>query len=205
MHTETQPKPVPSGTRCRLLEAAMCIFARDGLHKATTRVIAEEAGVNEVTLFRHFQNKDGLLGAVIGHSVQTHAEEGLDEARWNGDLKQSLLQFGHSLYANLVRDEAFIRTMVGEAHRYPDHAQKVIMDAVKPMRTRFIANLETARHHGQVRQDLDLSIVADSFTAMLFGGMLRNTAGGAEDYPAETYVATCVDVFAAGLAPVPCP
>ena len=52
---------------------------------------------------------------------------------------------------------------------------------------------------------LDLSIAADSFTAMLFGGMLRNTAGCAEDYPPETYVATCVDVFAAGLAPVPCP
>lgn len=189
------------GTRDRLLEAAMKVFARDGLHKATTRGIAEEAGVNEVTLFRHFQNKDGLLAAVIGQAVQSHAGDGLDDARWEGDLKKSLHHFAKTLYANLVRDEAFIRTMVGEAHRHPDYAQKVILDAVQPMRARFIGNLEAARKKGQVRRGLDLGIAADTFTAMLFGGMLRHTGGCAEDYTAEKYVATCVDVFAAGIAP----
>jgi AcrR family transcriptional regulator len=195
-------KPAASSTRGRLLEAATHVFARDGLHKATTRVIAGEAGVNEVTLFRHFQNKDGLLAAVISHLMESHALQGLDEALWTGDLKKSLLHFAKSLYANLVRDEAFIRTMVGEAQRHPGYAQQIIVDAVKPMRTRFLAHLESARKAGQVRKGLDLAVAADSFTAMLFGGMLRNTAGCAEDYSPDTYVATCADVFAAGLAPV---
>lgn len=195
------PAAAAAGTRERLLGAAMRVFARDGLHKATTRVIADEAGVNEVTLFRHFQNKDGLLAAVISKAVQTHTGDGLDEARWTGDLKKSLLHFGKTLYANLVRDEAFIRTMVGEGQRHPEYAQKVILDAVKPLRARFIANLEAARKTGQVRKGLDLAIAADTFTAMLFGGMLRNTGGCSENYTADKYVATCVDVFASGLAP----
>ena len=49
---------------------------------------------------------------------------------------------------------------------------------------------------------IDLAVAADAFTGMLFGGMLRNTAGCSENYSAESYVATCVEVFAAGLAPV---
>ena len=49
-----------------LLTAAARIFARDGLEGATTRAIANEAGVNEVTLFRQFGTKEHLLEAVVG-------------------------------------------------------------------------------------------------------------------------------------------
>lgn len=195
-------KPETPATRERIIEAAMKVFARDGLHRATTRIIAEEAGVNEVTLFRHFQNKDGLLSAVMIQAVLSHAKDGIgEEAEWTGDLKKNLLRFAKGFYAMMARDEAFLRTMVGEAKRYPDHAQKVIMEAVRPVRARFIANLEAARKAGKIRKGLDLGIAADSFTGMLFGGMLKITANCNEGYTPEQYVATCVDVFAAGLAP----
>lgn len=196
-------RPAPAGAREKLIEAATRVFARDGLHKATTRNIAEEAGVNEVTLFRHFQNKDGLLAAVMAHAVQTHAGDGLDEAVWTGDLRKSLLHFARGLYANLLRDEELIRTMVGEAKRHPDYSRQLILEAVKPLRERFVGNLEAARKAGLIRRGLDLAIAADCFTAMLFGGMLRNSGMCFENYSADKYVTTCVDVFLAGLAVTP--
>src|SRR5271156_951372 len=52
-------------TKQRILEAAILIFARDGVSGATTREIARVAKVNEVTLFRHFKNKEELLRQVI--------------------------------------------------------------------------------------------------------------------------------------------
>jgi len=195
--------PAPS-TRDRILDAALLAFARDGLQGATTRTIAQEAGVNEVTLFRHFQNKEGLLGAVMTRVVQSHHHEApMEEEDWTADLKGNLLKFAQDLYAKLVRDEPFLRTMIGEGRRHQDHAKTVIMDAVKPVRDRFIANLETARKAGLVREGLDLGIASDAFTAMLFGGMLRNTGGCSWGYEPPQFVATCVDVFAAGLAPLP--
>ncbi|MDB6075409.1 MAG: transcriptional regulator, TetR family [Verrucomicrobiaceae bacterium] len=193
--------PAPS-TRDRILKAALLAFARDGIQGATTRTIAQEAGVNEVTLFRHFQNKEGLLAAVMVHVVQSrHQDASGDDAEWTGDLKQNLQRFAEDLYAKLVGDEPFLRTMIGEGRRHQDHAKTVIMDAVKPVRDRFIANLETARKAGLVRGDLDLGIASDAFTAMLFGGMLRSTGGCSWGYEAPQFVSTCVDVFAAGLAP----
>src|SRR5258708_19287405 len=52
-------------TRQRILEAAERVFSRDGFQGATTREIAREAGVNEVTLFRHFRSRDDLLRETI--------------------------------------------------------------------------------------------------------------------------------------------
>jgi AcrR family transcriptional regulator len=191
-------------TRERIIEAAMKVFSRDGLHRATTRIIAEEAGVNEVTLFRHFQNKDGLLSEVMTQAVLAHAQAGMgEEKEWTGDLKRNLLRFAKGFYAMMVRDEAFMRTMVGEAKRHPDHARKIILEAVRPVRARFIANLEAARKSGQIRKGIDLGAAADCLTGSLFGGMLRISAGCSEGYTPEQYVATCVEIFAAGLAPAP--
>ena len=49
----------------RILEAALKVFASEGYTGATTRRIAEEANVAEVTLFRKFQSKENLLREVL--------------------------------------------------------------------------------------------------------------------------------------------
>ena len=57
-------------SRERILEAAGRVYAKHGFRGATTRLIAIEAGVNEVTLFRTFGSKGALLEAVLGpHSA----------------------------------------------------------------------------------------------------------------------------------------
>src|SRR3982751_3807637 len=51
--------------RDRILDAAKKVYAQHGFRGATTRLIAIEAGVNEVTLFRTFGSKSALLEAVL--------------------------------------------------------------------------------------------------------------------------------------------
>jgi len=48
-------------TRQSILDAAAELIGERGYRATTTRAIAERAGVNEVTTFRHFGNKKGLL------------------------------------------------------------------------------------------------------------------------------------------------
>lgn len=61
MYLLTDPDP----TRARLLRAGLQLLAERGYRGATTREIARRAGVNEVTLFRHFGGKDALLRAAL--------------------------------------------------------------------------------------------------------------------------------------------
>ena len=61
----------------RILSAAMKVFAKEGYEGATTKKIANEAGVNEVTIFRNFKSKKNLLEVVIDKN-QHEALETLD-------------------------------------------------------------------------------------------------------------------------------
>ena len=52
-------------SRMKILAAAQRVYAEHGFRGATTRRIAEMAGVNEVTLFRIFGGKDALLEEAV--------------------------------------------------------------------------------------------------------------------------------------------
>jgi AcrR family transcriptional regulator len=59
-------------SRERILEAAARVYSKHGFRGATTRLIAAEAGVNEVTLFRTFGSKGVLLEAVLEENEPCH-------------------------------------------------------------------------------------------------------------------------------------
>ena len=48
-------------TEEKIINATFRIFQKEGIDKATTKKIAAEAGVNEVTIFRKFENKKNLV------------------------------------------------------------------------------------------------------------------------------------------------
>src|SRR5262245_40719588 len=51
--------------RKRILESAREVFARCGLEGARTRDLAKAAGINQATLFEHFQSKEELFAAAV--------------------------------------------------------------------------------------------------------------------------------------------
>jgi AcrR family transcriptional regulator len=51
--------------RQQILEVASATFARKGYQGTTTREIAEQAGINEALLFRHFPSKENLYWTLI--------------------------------------------------------------------------------------------------------------------------------------------
>lgn len=48
-----------------ILKAALILFAEQGYAATSTSKVAKEAGVSEGLIFRHFQNKEGLLNAIM--------------------------------------------------------------------------------------------------------------------------------------------
>ena len=61
--------------RDQLLEAAARLYAETGYRGATTRRIAMQAGVNEITLFRHFGSKDALMREAIARAGSSDAHQ----------------------------------------------------------------------------------------------------------------------------------
>ncbi|MEH2130072.1 MAG: TetR/AcrR family transcriptional regulator [Nostoc sp.] len=191
-------------TRTRLIEAASQVFASLGVQGATTREIARVAGVNEVTLFRHFASKEQLLGAVMKNALALQTEALAYPEAWTQDLKIDLRHYAH-LYNNMLEaQEDLIRTFIGEAKRHPDAAKQVIQEAVKPLGEKLIAYLQSSQRRGTVRADLDPFPAVDMFTGMLLAGMLcRSAKFNQGSYSCEDYIETCVDIFVRGISATP--
>lgn len=48
-----------------ILKSALILFAEQGYAATSTSKVAKEAGVSEGLIFRHFENKEGLLNAIM--------------------------------------------------------------------------------------------------------------------------------------------
>ncbi len=108
-------------TKTRLIEAALDLFAERGVTETTTKAVAERAQVNEVTLFRHFGNKHGLLLAVMEDSV-VFAKLGkalLEQANSKASVSQALQDYAEVSLQALDRVPKLVRSVVGEAGQYP--------------------------------------------------------------------------------------
>ena len=81
-----------NSSRERLIHAALTLFLSQGVSQTTTRQIADLAGVNEVTLFRNFGNKYGLLQAVIqtAPTFRNLGEGLMQQTVETGDHRQAL-------------------------------------------------------------------------------------------------------------------
>lgn len=169
--------PEIPNTRQRLLEAAREEFGEKGIESATTRGIAERAGCNEVTLFRHFESKQKLLGAVVQHT----AEEFLGSCEWpessSGDPAKDLLKFARIYNESMERCEGMMRALIGEGRRQPHLCKELIGDVLLPFHRRIAAYLDLRKKDGIVRRNLDTMAFAEIFTSTLMGGLLRRSAG----------------------------
>jgi AcrR family transcriptional regulator len=192
--------PPSSPTRQRLLDAAFHVCSERGLHGATTREIADVAQVNEVTLFRHFGNKEKLIQALFQRVVATQTESLNATEPDAHDLERDLSRYARRYHEVLTANEALIRTIIGEARRHPEQARQVMCEAGRAMREHLIEYLRAAQKAGSVRRDLELGPAIDSFTGMLLAGMLRRTGfAGYLDYSSDDYVTTVVDLFLRGI------
>ena len=103
--------------RDQLLDAAARVYAEAGYRGATTRRIASEAGVNEITLFRQFGSKDALMREAIARHPQGAAVP-LPEQPENP--VREITDFARAHLEQMRERRSLIRTCMGEFEEHPD-------------------------------------------------------------------------------------
>jgi len=106
----------PEETRERILAATRDVIGRKGKRGATTREIADVAGVNEATLFRHFGTKEALLIACAQHFCGYLELAGV-AASLTGDVTEDLLALARLMYERFEALGDIIRWSLVE-HEY---------------------------------------------------------------------------------------
>jgi AcrR family transcriptional regulator len=152
------------------LKAALKLFAEHGSRGATTRRIAQEAGVNEVTLFRHFPNKQALLHAALHQFAAETPYARLPETP--KDLAEELDVWARDHHKHLHKLRALIRTSMGEFEENPEQCKQAMCVSIS-IANELTDYLATAQRLGLIAPDT----VPAAATAMLMGTLFGDAMG----------------------------
>ena len=189
----------PDSTKKRLLAAAEFVFSRDGFQGATTREIARQAGVNEVTLFRHFRTREELLRATLAHGCTTLEALVQPDEVWKDRLSDRLERYVREMYSAIRQREAIARAFVSEARALPESIRSALHEFMLKTKTGFVSKLKEARELGLVRKDVDLSAATDLIRDAIHSAMLRHTAYNTDPEAVDAHLRGITEIFYRGI------
>ncbi len=157
-------------TKQQLLDAAVRVYSDSGFRGATTRRIAEEAGVNEVTLFRLFGSKAALIEAAVLHASTNGAAAPLPIEPINPVLE--LTQWAEKDHAFMLETRGMIRTSMAEMHERPECAGSASSHPAQSF-----ASLVTYIERLAERRFIPSAVDAKPAAAMLMGTLFADAMG----------------------------
>jgi AcrR family transcriptional regulator len=157
-------------TREAILRAAIKLFSEHGSRGTTTRRIAQDAGVNEVTLFRHFQSKEDLMREALHwfaeqSTMKTLPADPIDPAA-------ELADWSRDHYKQLYKIRALIRTTMGEFEEHPQQCERTMRVSVR-IANELTAYLAALQRQGLASKTWDPRAAA----AMLMGTIFADAMG----------------------------
>jgi AcrR family transcriptional regulator len=156
--------------RDQLLEAAARLYAEAGYRGATTRRIAVQAGVNEITLFRHFGSKDALIREAISRAGPSRVPDMLPQTP--REPFREVRDWAKAHIAELRERRSLIRTCMGEIEEHPGifSAENSPPALATKALSRYLRRL---REYGMAKAPFD-EVVA---SAMLMGVLFADAMG----------------------------
>jgi AcrR family transcriptional regulator len=158
-------QPLELDTRQRILTSALDVFLEKGYAAATTRLIASRAGVNEVTLFRHFGNKQNLLAAIIDRFSPVDGLKNFLDEHLTGDFDHDLRQIAAFLVASMSNQPDIMPLVLFEAHQIPELREK-LESIPRQILVLLIGYFKQQVANGHLRSDLSPFILAGNFFFM---------------------------------------
>ena len=153
-------------TRDKLLEVTIRIFAEAGYHGTTTRRVAQEAGVNEVTLFRQFGSKEVLVREALAAAARR------SRPMLSADLPDPVAELHRwtlALFYYYYENRQLIRRLMGEMVERQELASAICEDSSQEF-LQLVGFFEALRTRGLVRAD----VVSEAAAGILLNALLTN-------------------------------
>jgi len=192
-------------TREKILDASLRLFSDKGFLGATTREIARQAGVAEVTLFRHFPTKAALFQEVIRRYSFLPALRGILPGLEEASYEEALLAIARRFLSTLDERRDLIRIMLAERHLYPSQVKRIFRGFLGEM-VRMLADYFRRLQARGVLRDFDPESGAKAFLGAFFSyvhfwGFFFETSGNRRQN--ERFAVEFVDLFIRGTAAPP--
>ncbi|HBI03978.1 MAG TPA: TetR/AcrR family transcriptional regulator [Paenibacillaceae bacterium] len=160
-------------TREKIIDATLHLIQEKGYKAATTKLIAEEAGVREITIFRHFGNKMGIMDEAFTYLLVSPISERFFEIEPIWDLEKDLTQYVNRYNQILNKNRDFILISFKEMGTFPKLDQ-LITSIPREIKDRLIDYFTEMHRQGKVIET-NFEAVVLNLLWLLFGTFLSRT------------------------------
>ena len=198
-------------TRQRIVNTALELFASKGITETTTRQIADFAQVNEVTLFRHFGNKHGLLLAVLQECLQKYlvlAQVGeslmISDISSRSDLRRFLKYYIQSSLRAIESVPELVRSLVDEAGQYPLESRQALAQGVNQVNKTIAKAIHDVLINSQLEYSLSPIKLANLLNTCILGYSVITLTSDVQTIwrDRDEFVNTLVDMFVQEVIPI---
>jgi AcrR family transcriptional regulator len=189
-------KPRP---RERIVEMASALFRRHGIRGIGVDAIAEAAGTNKMTLYRHFGSKDELIAECLRAQVERVDQRWTELERANPANAEGQLRAWIALAAEYISTDGGGCDLSNAAIelRETDHPARLVIEEFKQaQRNRLVSVCKAA---GAADGDL----LADTLYLLLEGARVSRQSVGA-DGPCSRFVRAADAVVVASIGTFAC-
>jgi AcrR family transcriptional regulator len=181
---KTMPKIIPEK---QIFQAVIETISKHGYAGATTRLIAETAGIGEVTLFRKHGTKAELVKWAIAALVEQSEFE--SATHYTGDLHADLQRILRAYEQSVISKAAFFMVLFTEIQNTPELANAF----TQPMGLYRATGQLLMRYQeqGVLKAENPLHSVASLLGPLIYISMISQTIGTGELLPLdlETHIA----------------
>ncbi len=190
-------------TREKILAASLRLFSDKGYLGATTKEIAKEAEIAEVTLFRHFHSKEILFADVINTYSFLPALKSLLPEISNMPYEQALAAIARKFLKTLTMRKDIIRIMLSEMHRYPEQIRQIYNALIEELLRTLASYFEKFQKKG-IARDFNPEFAARAFLGIFFSYFITmelKNLKGFKNEDTETVIKEFVSLFINGILP----
>lgn len=153
----------------RLIEAGVAVFSTHGYDAATTKLIAQHAGINESLISRYFNGKAGLLVEIIrGYMEKECDQEHLREYPAGATIEEEILNFFQHKFEHFQTITNFLKVVVSRAIIDPDVAQEVQKKTYKKNAPVLLARFKALQEKGVIKPEIDVDRTCFTISHMCF-------------------------------------
>lgn len=189
-------------TEEKIIIATFNIIQKEGVQKATTKKIAAEAEVNEVTIFRKFENKKNLIEATKDYymaKLLSKLEETFDFDE-DDSIEEYLKQSFHGILDYSEEDISIIRVAMQETEGASDKKlliSQITDKIINKIEEFFKLQLEK----GTIKNVNTKAISVMCFSIIFQSTILWHIYGNNEDIDSDIFADDYLDIIFNGIKP----
>lgn len=189
-------------TEEKIIRATFNILQRDGMQKTTTKKIAAEAGVNEVTIFRKFENKKNLLLATKDFYMEKLTERLEETFDFNEDdeVDDYLKSCFYGILNFTEEDFSVLKVAMQEVKDAPEK-KLLITEITDTILNKLEEYFRIQIEKGKIKDQNPKAIAILCYSIIFHSLILWQIYGSSENIAADYYAEDFLNIISYGIKP----